>query len=259
MKQLLPLLAILVISRAHAQEVPEPYNPPITCLDIKAGVTSYLFLSKKFNDDRYLPGSHGAVDYPRIQTVRHKGESPFVMINGASRISNAFEVSYGLSYMYYVNDVSFQDKTVSKIQNSDFYLKTDHSADVRVTNHLTRLSVAPVFRIFNTKIEIGVLNLGYVNYSTKILSQQYRQVEAIPKHNSYLDSVVIVKESQPSDPDLKLKNRFNLSFSLGVEQEIPIKKYRYLVGVKGMLSGGEVLAGIVYIGIRFSKPYTWKD
>lgn len=258
MKHLLPLLAFIFISSAQAQEEQEVHQPVITCLDIKAGATSYLFLPKQFNDDRYLFGSHGAVDYPRIQALRHKGESPFVMINGASRISNAFEVSYGLSYMYYVNDASFQDKTVSKIQNSDFYLKTDHSADVRVTNHLTCLSVAPVFRIFNTKIEIGVLNLGYVNYSTKILSQYYQQVEAIPKHNSYLDSIVIVKESQPVEPDLKLKNRFHFSFSLGVEQEIPIKKYRYLVGVKGMLSG-DVLAAIAYVGIRFSKPYSWKD
>lgn len=258
MKYLLSLFVIFFSFSTRAQEDPEPRERVITCLDIKAGAGSYLFLSKKFNDDHYLVGSHGAVDYPRIETVRHQGQSPFVMVNGASRINNMFEVSYGLSYMYYVNDVSFRDKTVSKIQNSDFYLKTDHSADVRVTNHLTRLSVAPVFRIFNTKIEIGFLNLGYVNYSTKILSQQYQQVEAIPKYNSYLDSIVIVKESQPVQPDLKLKNRLHLSFSLGVEQEIPIKKYRYLVGVKGMLSG-DVLAAMAYVGIRFSKPYTWKD
>lgn len=258
MKHLLPLLVFLSGFHARAQEEQEPHPRVITCLDIKAGATDYLFLSKQFNDDRYLVGSHGAVDYPRITTVRHRGQSPFVMINGASRINNAFEVSYGLSYMYYVNEASFQDKTVSKIPNSDFYLKTNHSADVRVTNHLTRLSVAPVFRIFNTKIEIGVLNLGYVNYSTKILSQQYQQVEAIPKYNSYLDSIVIAKESQPVEPDLKLKNRLHFSFSLGVEQEIPIKKYRYLVGVKGMLSG-DVWAAVAYVGIRFSKPYSWKN
>lgn len=242
----------------RAQKDTLPRKAPVTCFDIKVGTTAYYFMPKKFNDDHYNAGNHGAIVYPQINTRNNKGYSPYISINGASRISHIFEVSYGLSYMYYVNGVSFQDKAISKIQNSDFFLRTNQSAEVRVTNHLTRLSVAPVFRIFNTKVEIGVLNLGYLAYSTKIVSQQYKAEEVIYKYNSPLDSIAFAKDVQPTNPDIKLKNRLHMSFSLGIEQEIPVKKYRYLVGVKGFLSQ-DILVAIAYVGIRFSKPYSWKE
>lgn len=259
MKYLLPLLCVLFVSHAQAQEeTPPAYKPPITCFDIKVGATAYMSLSKKFNEDHANPGSHGARDYPQIQTEIYKGNSPYISIGGASRLSNFLELSYGLSYTYYANEVSYQNKTQSKIPGSDYFLRTNHVADVRLTNHLYQLSFAPVFRIFNTKIEVGVLNLGYVNYSTKISSQQYRTEEVMYKYNSPLDSIVVAKESQATNPDLQLKNRFHVSFSLGLEQEIPIKKYRYLVGVKGFISS-DVFVAVAYVGIRFSKPYTWRD
>jgi hypothetical protein len=258
-KGLLLIISALFVFHAQAQEeTPPAYKPPITCFDIKAGATAYISLSEKFNEDHANPGSHGAMDYPQIQTKNYKGHSPYISIGGASRLSKVMELSYGLSYVNYVNEVSYQNKIQSKIPNTDYFLRTNHIANVKLTNHLYQLSFAPVFRIFNTKIEVGVLNLGYVNYSTKILSQRYIAEEVIYKHNSNLDSIVVAKEAQPTKPDLELKNRFHVSFSLGLEQEIPIKKYRYLVGVKGFVSS-DVLVAVAYVGIRFSKPYTWRD
>ena len=107
-------------------------------------------------------------------------------------------------------------------------------------------------------MELGLVNLNYVHLSQRVLYGQSDRYEVIPKHNSYLDSVVAIAGKSDYNPDLKLVDKLNLSFSLGMEQEIPIQRYRYLVGIKGVYSRS-VFMGLVYVGIRFSKPYSSWD
>jgi hypothetical protein len=252
-KYLLSLFVILFVFRAQAQEEVTPaYHSAITCFDVKAGIVSYHYLAKNYNQ-AHASVSHGSTTYPQ-KTEDHKGYSPYIGINGASRFNPYFELLYGLSYMFYANNVYSNSISTSGIPGSVYYNRTVNSSASTLQNHVFRFSFAPVFRFYNTKLEIGVVNLDYVHLSQRVLYGQSDKYQVIPKHNSYLDSVVITAGKSDYNPELKLVDKLNLSFSLGLEQEIPIQKYRYLVGFKGVYSRS-VLMGLVYVGIRFSKPY----
>ncbi len=255
MKCLLPLLIILFISSARAQEKAGPYEL-VTCLDVKAGFSAYHYLAKSYNT-AHASVSHGSTTYPQ-NTEDHKGISPYIGINGASRFNLTFELLYGLSYMFYANNVYSNSISDYGAPGNIYYNRIVYSSASTIQNHVFRFSCAPVVRIYNTKIEIGLVNLDYVHLTQRMLYGQSDMYQVIPKHNSYLDSVVTAAGSNSYNPDLKLVDKLNLSFSLGMEQEIPIRKYRYLVGIKGVYSRSVVM-GLVYVGVRFSKPYTWRD
>ena len=252
---LMLFLALFFVFSVRAQEEVLPYKPPVTCFDLKAGVNGYHYLAKNYNE-AHVSVSHGSKTYPQ-KTEDHKGYSPYVSINGASRFNSAFELLYGLSYLFYTNNVYSNFINDRSMAGNIYYNRTVNSSASTIQNHIFRFSFAPVFRIYNTKIELGVVNLDYVHPRQRMLYGQSDLYQVIPKHNSYLDSIVTATGSTHYDPDLKLVDKFNLSFSLGMEQEIPIRKYRYLAGIKGVYSRN-VLMGLIYVGIRFSKPYDWR-
>lgn len=253
MKHLLPLILSAFVFCARAQTEAGPYEP-VTCFDVKAGFNAYHYLAKSYNT-AHASVSHGSTTYPQ-RTEDHKGFSPYIGINGATRFNLAFELLYGLSYMFYENNVYSNSIGDYGVPGNIYYNRIVYSSASTIQNHVFRFSFAPVVRIENTKIEIGVVNLDYVHLSQRMLYGQADMYQVIPKHNSYLDSVVTVAGRSDYNPDLKLVDKLNLSFSLGMEQEIPIRKYRYLVGIKGVYSPRSVVMGLMYVGIRFSKRYT---
>lgn len=156
----------------------------------------------------------------------------------------------------YNYDVTYYDKQIHQISGS-LYGRTISESKSSIINNTFRLEFCPTFKIYNTKLVFGILNLDYVKPKQKTIESNRTEYNFIPKYNSYVDSITVEKSSGNFTPPLNLHGKLHVAWSIGIEQEVPIKKYRYLIGVKGVYAYS-VFTFITYLGIRISKPYTWK-
>lgn len=232
------------------------------------GLGAYHFNSKKFNEEHQHVGNNGATAYPQIESHSYNGNTPYVALRYGSRMNRGFELSIGASYRQSSQIVTYYNQRNYVIPDSGFYYdRTDDKAIIKVVNHVMGLEFSPTFRFFNTKLILGLINIDFVLPSQHINYSETTDYRVITKHRSYLgangyersDSLLIPKVSYDFRSPISLKNNLYYSIYLGVEQEIPIKRYRYLMGVKGILSGFTTLSFVAYVGIRISKPYTWKE
>ena len=252
--------------RLNAQEIlPESKDDPVRYLDVNTGLAFYHFSNKQFSDEHQNVGTHGATAYPQLTTKSCDGSSPYVALRTGSRFNNGFELSFGVSYRNYSNVITYYNRRNYVFPDSGhYYDRTDDDAKIKVVNHVLGLELAPTMRIYNTKIILGLLNVDIVMPTQHYNYASTTDYHVITKHSSYLgpngyqpsDSLLIPKASYNFEPNISLKNKIYYSIYFGVEQEIPIKRYRYLIGAKGIYNGS-TLSVIAYLGVRISKPYTW--
>lgn len=248
----------------------------IYCLDIKTG----FFYTQTYSDDFISKenrfGSKGRVDYPYVSipqsNIRNHSQThfgPYFSANLGIRYNRFFELAVGYSFMQ-VN-TGFTYYTLSSVYDAshkDYYYRTITIADGKLIHNISRVEFAPVFRLFNTKLIFGLLNFEIYNRKIKNLSGARTEYQVLVKKGAWnypetypQDSVVTELSSTDVSPSYNLKNRYFFPLSIGVEQEIPVKKLRYLVGLKISYAHRSYapLFFYGYLGVRFSKEYTWKE
>ena len=253
----------------NAQEIPPTTNSDaVNYVDVNVGLGFYHFDSKAFNKEYQNVGSNGATAYPQLTSNSYNGNTPYVALRLGSKLNNGFELSFGASYRNYSHLLTYYNRRNYTVPDSGYYYdRTDDKSIIKIVNHVFGFEFSPTLRIFNTKIILGLVNVDFVLPSQHINYSRTIDYRVITKHRSYLgpngyepvDSLLIPKASYDFDSHISLRNKVYYSIYLGIEQEVPIKRYRYLIGVKGILSGFTTLSFVAYLGIRLSKPYTWKE
>lgn len=247
----------------------------VYCFDVKVGVLQTDTYSSDFSKRENTFGSRGNLNYPYVSlpydiapSQSTKLFAPYLNIGLGIRYNPYFELAVGFSYIQLKNDINYADVLTENLSTSSLnYSRYLTKASGKLTNNIYRIEFAPVYRIFNTKIIFGVLNMDISKSKTKFEGTKIKY-DVIYKQNSWgydqqypEDSLVTEVSSEIIKPDYNLKDRIYFPLSIAIEQEILIKKLRYLIGVKAAYSKRSYapFSIIVYVGIRLSKIYTWSE
>jgi len=247
----------------------------VYCLDVKVGASYTEIYSSAFSKRENTFGSRGNADFPYVYLPFDKASSqssklfaPYLNLGLGIRYNPFFELIVGFSYMQLKSDINYLDMFTENLStSSNSYSRTETIANGKLTNNIYRITFAPVYRIFNTKLIFGILNMDISKSKTKFEGIKtkydvlYKQNSWGHEHQYPQDSLITVVSSEIVQPVYKVKDRIYFPLSIGIEQEIPIKKLRYLVGVKITYAHRSYapLSGIAYIGIRIAKPYSWRE
>ncbi len=218
---------------------------------------------KKMNPD---VGSHGSRVYPFFTAYNVSNNyTPYFSVGLGIRANRFFEFSLSGVYSYYKYKFNYEDVIEKYNYQTPNYDRTISTIDGTVTNHDIRFEFAPIVRICNTKIVFGIINIDFIQSNKKMNLGTTTEYSVISKQHTgtdgqhSTDSIVSIKNIADYAPSFYLRDFIYFPISIGIEQEIPIKRLRYIVGLKAIYTNRINNGSIVgYVGVRLSEAYTWQ-
>jgi hypothetical protein len=237
------------------------------CIDIKLGSGTGFINAQRFHDEHNTVGSHGSI-YPPEVSINRKNEnqsSPFFNLGLVTRFNPFFELQANASFIQSKYDLNYYDYSEKYTPSSLISARSLTNANGTLISNSCSFGIAPTIRVFNTKIIFGILNIVSSSYKTSLsgIKSDYQVTRKAywPSYSYQTDSIVLLVNQEMVQPTKVIGSNIYLPFSIGIEQEIPIKSLRYLIGVKciGSFRSYSPFMIFGYFGIRLSKPYSWRE